>query len=77
MRFKVIATIIKVIEVEVDDLDLEEGRVYDQEDIEELAREKAHELFSPLHDGTNEIYSEDSELLDDVVEAIRDNIESV
>lgn len=57
LKFRVTATITKIIEVNVDDEGLSE------DEVEELGREKAHEEFSSENDGTEEKYEENSEII--------------
>lgn len=57
VKFRVTATITKIVEVEVDDKGLSE------DEIEEVAREEAHQQFSSENDGTEEKYEEDSEII--------------
>jgi hypothetical protein len=57
VKFRVTATVTKIVEVEVDDTGLSE------DEVEELAREKVHETFTVENDGTEERYEENSELI--------------
>ena len=57
-KFRVTATVSKLIEVEVDP-----DQWDDEDELENEARNKAHELFSIVHDGTEERYNEDAELI--------------
>jgi hypothetical protein len=59
LKFKVVATITKVIEVEVN------TRGLSDEQIEEAGRALAHEEFNPNRDFYDEEYTEDSTLLTD------------
>lgn len=57
LTFRVTATVVKDITVDVDDENLTE------EEIEDTGREMAHEQFNVLCDGQGESYSEDSALI--------------
>ena len=57
LKFKITATITKIIDVEVDDTNLT------SEEVEDIGREMAHESFNPLNDGYEEHYTEDSVIL--------------
>jgi hypothetical protein len=57
LKFRITATVVKNITVEVDDIGLSEDQV------EEIGREQAHQEFSVLCDGTEEKYNESSELI--------------
>ena len=59
LKFRVTATITKIIEVEVD----VEGLLEDE--IEDAGRQKAHEQFDCLNDGSEEKYTETSEIIID------------
>lgn len=62
LTFRVTATIIKDITVEVDTDELGEG--FTQDDIESKGMELANEMFNPNCDGNDENYSQDAELID-------------